>query len=86
MAKTVKRPWTYNGVTKWTWGVRYRDGGGKQRFKTCKTKKDADAFRLRIENELEAGTHTLRQLSKTVGAAFTACPLQSGTMVEVDHG
>lgn len=72
MAKVSKRRWTYNGVPKWKWVVRYSDARGKQPLKTFASKKAADAYRLKIENELAKGSHTPRSLSVTVETAAQA--------------
>lgn len=68
MASVSKRKRTYKGKTQITWTVRYRDKSGAQRMKTCKSKKDADAYRRKVENELEAGAHIPETKGMTVGA------------------
>ncbi len=70
MATVSKRRWTYEGEIKWAHAVTYTDSGGNRRSKQFKRNKDADAYRLRVENELEAGTHTARSMSITVEAAI----------------
>ena len=72
MASVRKRRLTYKGEPRETWVVNYTDHGGSRRQRTFRLKKDADAHRLRVENELEAGTHTPRRLSVTVDAAVEA--------------
>lgn len=57
MAKVSKRSWTYNGEKREAWIVRYFDAEGTRRQETFEKKKDADARRLKIENELSRGTH-----------------------------
>lgn len=59
MASVRKRPWTHNGVTKEKWVVEYTDQSGKRRRLTPKSglKRDAERERLRIEKEIEGGTH-----------------------------
>lgn len=73
MASVRKRPWTHNGVTKEKWVVEYTDQSGKRRRFTPKSglKKDADRERLRIENEIESGTHTSISETVTVSVACT---------------
>ena len=72
MATVRKRRWTHKGQQNEAWVVRYNDAGGRQRLKTFKRKKDADAHCLLVENELEAGTHTPRSRSVTVAIAVEA--------------
>lgn len=50
------------------WVCEYTDGGGARRRHTPKTglKKDADAFRRRIEGELERGEHVAKSQTITV--------------------
>lgn len=58
MASIAKRRWKKpDGSTGEVWVVRYRDRKGKQRQETFELKKQADAARRRIENELLDGTH-----------------------------
>ena len=70
MASVSKRIWTHKGITKSTWTVRYVDRGGRQRQKTFEKKKDADAYRTRIETELCDDTHVARSQTVTVAAAM----------------
>lgn len=61
MASVRKREWEHAGVKKTAWVVEYTDPAtGKRKRFTPKSglKKDAEKERLRIENEVEAGTHT----------------------------
>jgi integrase len=69
MASVAKRKWTYKGVEREAWVVRYQDPHGPRRNRTFEKKKDADKFRLQIENELEAGDHIAPGDSRTVRAA-----------------
>ena len=57
MASVRKREWTYEGQTKEAWIVDYLDAKGKRRQKTFPKKKDADKYRLKVENELREGRH-----------------------------
>lgn len=58
MASVRKRVWTSpSGETKQAWVVTYTDRSGKRRLVTKPTKKEADRERLRIEVEIEGGTH-----------------------------
>ncbi|RSU58918.1 hypothetical protein BRX36_19835 [Sphingomonas sp. S-NIH.Pt1_0416] len=67
MASVTKRRWTHNGVTKEAWLVRYSDPAtGRRPGKTFELKKDADAFRRKVEREIEDGTHTAEREAKTV--------------------
>lgn len=58
MASVTKRSWTYNGVEKEAWQVRYIDENGRRRGKQFKLKKEADAFERKVEREIEDGVHT----------------------------
>jgi len=69
MASVSKRKWTYQGVEKEAWIVRYKDAGGRHRQKTFDFKKDADRWRRQIEQELEFGTHIPAADHRTFGAA-----------------
>lgn len=67
MASVRKREWIApTGEKKQAWVVDYVDGEGKRRLKTCRSKKAADAVRLKVETELDAGTHTAAKASATV--------------------
>lgn len=68
MASVRKREWQHNGEVKTAWVVNYTDQGGKRRLKTFERKKDADAYRLKVEIEIERGEHTPNSESCTVEA------------------
>jgi integrase len=73
MAKVTKRNRTYKGKSEARWVVRYTDAGARPREKGgFERKEDAEAYRLRIENELAAGTHTPRSRSKALREAVHA--------------
>lgn len=65
MASVWKREWTHKGVTKSAWCVDY-DFEGKRRRETFKSKKDADAFKRKVEREIDDGLHTPNRDSPTV--------------------
>lgn len=65
MASVAKRPWTYKGETKTKWIVRYFEGG-KHRQKTFEKKKDADAFKQKVEREISDGVHIAPENVRTV--------------------
>lgn len=67
MAKVSKRKWNYKGEERTAYVVRYFDQGGVRRQGTFEKFKQADAFRLRVENELANKTHI--PASKTVTMA-----------------
>lgn len=70
MASVKKRVWiTASGELKEAWRVAYTDATGKRRFVQRATKRDADAYRIRIEGELAQGIHTADAASITVGEA-----------------
>lgn len=66
MATVSKRPWTYKGVTKTAYAVRYVDKGGVHRSKQFERKKDADEYKRKVERELDDGTHVARRASRTI--------------------
>lgn len=68
MASVAKRTWTYNGQEKTAWGVRYFDENGVHRSKQFDLKKEADAFRRKVEREIEDGVHVPRSKAATVKA------------------
>lgn len=72
MASVNKRKWTYKGVEKTAWVLRYVDKNGKRHTSTFGTKKAADHARLRVETEIDMGVHVAA--SETVTVA-TACDL-----------
>jgi integrase len=57
MAKVRKREWTSAGEIKTAWVFDYIDNRGERQRKHFATKKDADAFRINIEGQLQAGTY-----------------------------
>lgn len=72
MASVAKRKWTYNGVEKEAWAVRYFDEKGVRRSKTFDTKKAADAYKRKVEREIEDGVHVATAESRTVADAAKA--------------
>jgi integrase len=70
MASVSKRKWTYKGVTKEAWTVRYLDRGGEHRSKAFELKKQADEFRKKVERELDDGTHISQRSTKTINAVI----------------
>ena len=53
--------------------VRYIDPStGKRRSKTCKLKKEADAFKRKVEREIEDGVHVAATETRTVAQALAA--------------
>lgn len=75
MASVSKRKWTHNGASKEAWAVRYFDEKSVRRSKTFDLKKDAEAFRRKVEREIEDGTHVATAQALTiaeVGARFVA--------------
>jgi integrase len=57
MASVRKRTWTSRGDTKIAWVVDYTDSRGDRQRKHFSTKKAADAFRINIEGQLQAGIY-----------------------------
>lgn len=72
MASVRKRTWTHKGVTNESWVVSYTDLDGKRRLRTFEKKKDADAFRTKVEGEIADGMHTASSATKTLGEALDA--------------
>ncbi len=73
MATVRKVSWTHKGVTKQAWQVTYTDPATKKRpTKNCRTKKEADAYRLKVEKEIEAGIHTAVARTKTIAEVCDA--------------
>ena len=58
MASVAKREWTYKGETKTAWVVRWKVGKTHP-SKQFDRKHDADAYKRRVEREVEDGTHLL---------------------------
>jgi len=66
MASVSKRRWTYNGIVKEGWVVRYLDPAtGKRPSKKCESKKEADAFKRKVERDIEDGRHISPENEKT---------------------
>lgn len=67
MASVTKREWTApTGEVKTAWVCRYSDLSGKRRMKTFDRKKDADAYRTKVETEVGDGTHIASRDAPTV--------------------
>lgn len=72
MASVAKRHWTTpKGEARMGWEVRYKDGG-KHRSKTFKLFKQADAFRKKVERDLDDGLHLADSDKQTVDAVCEA--------------
>lgn len=69
MATVTKRKWTYKGVEKSAWVVRYVDGRGNRKQETFEQKKLADKFRLKVETELHQGVHVAASDTVTLRVA-----------------
>ena len=69
MASVRKREWTHKGEPKTAWVVNYTDQEGKRRLKTFNLKKDADRYRIKVENEIEGGVHVAPSETITVAEA-----------------
>ena len=58
MASVRKRKWTAStGEPKTAWVVDYTDNHGARQRRHFATKKSADAFRISIEGQMQAGTY-----------------------------
>jgi integrase len=71
MATVRKRTWKSGAETKTAWIADYFDQEGKRHIKTCKTKKEADAFLVQARHEVARGVHTPENASITVAEAAT---------------
>lgn len=70
MTSIRKRPWTSpDGKQKSAWQVDYKDQQGKRRARQFSTKKEADAYAARAQNEIRQGKHTHDRDSITVNVA-----------------
>jgi integrase len=70
MATVKKRAWTTAaGEKKEAFRVSYTDRGGKRQHKQFPLKRDADAYRIKVEAELAQGIHTPDAKSVTVAQA-----------------
>src|SRR5436309_5507335 len=69
MATVRKRVWKSGEETKTAWIADYFDHEGKRHIKTCKTKKEADAFLVQARHEVARGVHTPENASITVAEA-----------------
>ncbi|MDN4632795.1 site-specific integrase [Sphingomonas sp. PsM26] len=74
MASVTKRRWTKpDGSTGEGWQVRYVDAAtGKRPGKMFDLKKDADAFKRKVEREIEDGVHVLASATQKVAAVVAA--------------
>lgn len=69
MASVRKRKWTHNGEVKSAYVVRYVDEKGVRRSKQFDKQKAADAYRRKVEAEMDAGIHVAPSDGATVAAA-----------------
>lgn len=70
MATVKKRAWTTaSGEKREAFRVAYTDRDGKRQFKQFPLKRDADAYRVKVEAELTQGIHTPEGKSFTVAEA-----------------
>lgn len=70
MATVKKRSWrTARGEHKEAWRVSYTDREGERQHKQFGLKRDAEAYRIKVEGEIAAGIHTPDSKSVTVGEA-----------------
>lgn len=70
MGTVAKRFWTDSkGRKKEAWRVSYTDRYGERHHKQFDLKRDADAYRIKVEGELAQGLHTPDANSLTIGQA-----------------
>lgn len=73
MATVRKVAWTHNGVTKTAWQVTYTDPvTGKRPSKNFREAKTAKAYKLKVEREIDDGTHTSLSRGRTVAETAEA--------------
>src|SRR6516164_6970897 len=70
MASIRKRTWTARGVERTGWLVDYRDQAGKRHVRTFATKREAEAWRVAAQHEVQQGTHTPASTSVTLAEVF----------------
>ena len=64
-----QRKWTWKGHERKAWVLEYRDGAGKRRLKTFRTKRDAIDYAATARVDIKHGTHVADAESLTVRAA-----------------
>ena len=69
MATVRKRTWQSGGEIRTAWIADYFDQDGKRHIKTCRTRKEADAFLIQARHEVGRGVHTPESASVTVAEA-----------------
>ena len=70
MATVKKRTWTtVSGERREAWRVSYTDGNARRHHKQFDLKRDADAYRIKVEGEIAQGVHTPDASSLTIGQA-----------------
>jgi integrase len=57
MATVRKRTWETKGEARAAWQVDYTDSRGERRREHFATKRSADAFRIRVEGQMQVGTY-----------------------------
>lgn len=86
MATVKKRTWTTaKGEKKEGWRVAYTDNTAKRRFKQFEKKRDADAYRVKVEGEVSLGIHTADAASITVAEACDIW-VRKGEVEELEWG
>lgn len=65
---TIRKRTLPSGKTVWL--ASYSDSGGERRFKQFGTKKEADAFLVRVRGEVAAGSHVPDRAASTVDHAY----------------
>ena len=70
MATVKKRVWTtVKGEKREAWRVSYTDREGERQHKQFTLKRDADAYRIKVEGEIAQGIHTPDAQSVSVAEA-----------------
>lgn len=69
MASIRKREWVSGGTKRSAWVVDYFDQHGKRRLKTFATAKEARAWNVAAQHQVQQGTHTADSASVTLGEA-----------------
>lgn len=84
MATIRRRTWTAAGETKSAWIADYFDQTGKRHIKTFARKKEAEAWLVTAQGEVQRGVHTAESTSITVAEA-AALWLEKGDLEKLER-
>src|SRR3979490_393350 len=83
-ASIRKRTWTSGGEEKTAWIADYFDQGGKRHIKKVDRKKEAEAWLVTTQGEVQRGVHTPENASITVAEAAELW-LQTGELEKLER-